>query len=99
MDRLNEILAHGVGFWEVVGFLGLVVFTSRFVVQWIVSERRRESVIPISFWYLSIVGSLLLLSYAFERRDPIFVLSYLFNGVIYLRNLYLIHRRRRAEAD
>jgi len=99
MEKLNEILAHGIGFWEVIGLMGLVVFTSRFVVQWIVSERRKESVIPVSFWYLSILGSLLLLSYAIERRDPIFILSYLFNGVIYFRNLYLIHRKRQAEAE
>ena len=99
MDQLNEMFSHGIRFWEIVGFLGLIVFSSRFVVQWIESERRKESVIPVSFWYLSIVGSLLLLSYALVRRDPVFILSYLFNGVIYVRNLYLIHRNRRAEAE
>ncbi|MFZ0427576.1 MAG: lipid-A-disaccharide synthase N-terminal domain-containing protein [Acidobacteriota bacterium] len=99
MDQLNEMFSHGIRFWEIVGFLGLIVFSSRFVVQWIESERRKESVIPVSFWYLSIVGSLLLLSYALVRRDPVFILSYLFNGVIYVRNLYLIHRKRRAEAE
>lgn len=99
MDQLNEMFAHGVRFWEVVGFLGLAVFSSRFIVQWIESERRKESVIPVSFWYLSIIGSLLLLSYALVRKDPVFILSYLFNGIIYARNLYLIHRKRRAEAD
>lgn len=96
MDQLNELFSHGIRFWEVVGFLGLAVFSSRFVVQWIVSEKRKESVIPISFWYLSIVGSLLLLAYATVRGDPVFILSYLFNGVIYVRNLYLIRQRKRA---
>jgi len=96
MDKLNEIFAHGFGFWDVVGFLGLFVFSSRFLVQWIESERRRESVIPISFWYLSIVGSFLLLAYAFVRKDPIFILSYLFNGFIYFRNLYLIYRKKQS---
>lgn len=99
MDQLNEIFAHGIHFWEVIGFVGLAVFSSRFIVQWIESERRKESVIPVSFWYLSIIGSLLLLSYALVRRDPVFILSYLFNGIIYVRNLYLIHRKRHAEAD
>ncbi len=99
MEKISEILAQGIGFWEVVGFLGLGVFSSRFVIQWIVSERRRESVIPVSFWYLSIIGSLLLLAYAVVKRDPVFILSYLFNGFIYVRNLFLIHSRRRADAD
>jgi lipid-A-disaccharide synthase-like uncharacterized protein len=99
MEKIGEILVQGIGFWEVVGFIGLVVFSSRFVIQWIVSERRRESVIPVSFWYLSIVGSLLLLAYAVVKRDPVFILSYLFNGFIYVRNLFLIHSRRRAAAD
>jgi lipid-A-disaccharide synthase-like uncharacterized protein len=99
MEKIGEILVQGIGFWEAVGFIGLVVFSSRFVIQWIVSERRRESVIPVSFWYLSIVGSLLLLAYAVVKRDPVFILSYLFNGFIYVRNLFLIHSRRRAAAD
>lgn len=95
-NTLNEILARGVGFWETVGFIGLVLFSSRFLVQWIASERRKESVIPVSFWYLSIFGSLFLLAYAFARADPIFILSYLFNGLIYGRNLYFIYARRNA---
>lgn len=99
MEKIGEILAQGIGFWEVVGFAGLVVFSSRFVIQWIVSERRRESVIPVSFWYLSIIGSLLLLAYAVVKGDPVFILSYLFNGFIYVRNLFLIHSRKRAAAD
>lgn len=99
MERINEFFTQGFGLWEIIGFLGLVVFSSRFVVQWIESERRRESVIPVSFWYLSIVGSLLLLAYAMVKRDPVFILSYLFNGFIYGRNLYLIRSKRRAEVD
>jgi len=70
------------------------------VVQGIVSEIRKESVIPVSFWYLSIIGSLFLLSYALHRADPIFILSYLFNGLIYGRNLYFIYaRRKHVETD
>lgn len=99
MERISEFFAQGIGFWEVVGFVGLAVFSSRFVIQWIVSERKRQSVIPVSFWYLSIIGSLLLLAYAVVRKDPVFILSYLFNGFIYVRNLALIQTRKRAAID
>jgi lipid-A-disaccharide synthase-like uncharacterized protein len=98
MGNISEIFAGRFGVWELIGFLGLITFSSRFVIQWIASERRRESVIPVSFWYLSLVGSLLLLAYAFERQDPVFILSYLFNGFIYVRNLFLIRNKvRNAE--
>lgn len=96
---ISRFFAEGLGAWEVIGFMGLAVFSARFIVQWIVSERRKESVIPVSFWYLSIVGSLLLLAYAIRREDPIFILSYLFNGFIYFRNLYFVYSRRRLEVD
>ena len=78
--------------WLVVGFLGQAFFFSRFVVQWVAAERRGESVVPVSFWYLSLVGAAILLCYAIHRRDPIFVLAYLPNGFIYARNLYLMRR-------
>ena len=93
--KLTELISRGVGPWEIIGFVGLIVFSSRFVVQWIVSEIKKESVIPVSFWYLSIIGSLFLLSYALYRADPIFILSYLFNGLIYGRNLYFIYTKRK----
>lgn len=96
VEKLVEIFSQGVGLWEVVGFVGLVVFSSRFIIQWIASEKKKESVIPVSFWYLSIVGSLCLLAYALVRQDPIFILSYLFNGFIYLRNLYFVYSKRKA---
>lgn len=98
MEDIVRFFTEGFGIWKAVGFLGLLIFSSRFIVQWIVSERRKESVIPVSFWYLSIVGSLCLLAYALVQRDPVFILSYLFNGFIYIRNLYLIRARRSAQA-
>ncbi|HON00628.1 MAG TPA: lipid-A-disaccharide synthase N-terminal domain-containing protein [Acidobacteriota bacterium] len=98
LEYVRSLLPE-LGLWEFIGFLGLGVFSARFIVQWIVSERKKESVIPVSFWYLSIVGSLLLLAYAFRQRDPVFILSYLFNGFIYVRNLVLIHNKKRVEAD
>jgi lipid-A-disaccharide synthase-like uncharacterized protein len=70
------------GFWIGVGLLGNAAFALRFLVQWIASGARR-SVVPVSFWYLSLVGAAILLCYAIHRRDPIFVLAYLPNGFIY----------------
>jgi lipid-A-disaccharide synthase-like uncharacterized protein len=78
--------------WIAVGFIGQAIFSARFVVQWIVSERRKRSVIPISFWFLSIAGSLILLTYAIHRRDPVFVLGQAGGMVVYSRNLWLILR-------
>jgi lipid-A-disaccharide synthase-like uncharacterized protein len=79
-------------FWLAFGLLGNLAFFSRFLVQWIASERARQSYIPISFWYLSLAGSVILLIYAIHRRDPIFTLAYLPNSVVYVRNLVLLRR-------
>jgi len=83
--------------WLLVGFGGQALFMGRFVIQWLVSERSGRSVIPISFWYLSIAGALVLLVYAVHRRDPVFVAGQGLGVAIYLRNLYLI-RTERAQA-
>ena len=82
--------------WIGGGFAGQLFFTSRFVVQWIVSERRRESVIPIAFWWFSLLGGVTLLSYAIWRRDPVFIMGQATGLVFYARNLWLIGRTRRA---
>ncbi len=82
--------------WIAIGFLGQALFTSRFLVQWIASERRRESVIPVAFWWLSVVGGLTLLSYAVWRQDPVFIIGQASGLVVYARNLALIARNRRV---
>ncbi len=82
------------GFWLVVGFTGLIVFSSRWIVQWIAAERAKRSVIPIHFWFLSIVGTVLLSAYFLHRQDPVGILGYVVNLAIYLRNLVLIYQRR-----
>ena len=82
--------------WLVVGFLGQALFGSRFLVQWIVSERRGESVVPLAFWYLSLGGASLLLAYAIWRQDPVFILGQSLGFLVYTRNLILIGRRARA---
>ena len=81
-------------FWLIVGFAGQLFFTMRFVVQWIATERKRESVIPVMFWYLSILGSFLLLAYAVSRKDPVFILGQSFGSIVYFRNLYFIYKNK-----
>jgi lipid-A-disaccharide synthase-like uncharacterized protein len=76
--------------WFVVGMIGQGIFGSRFLVQWLASERRKRSVIPIAFWYLSIAGSIVLLSYAIHRRDPVFIMGECGGIIIYIRNLVLL---------
>ena len=80
--------------WLAVGFVGQAFFFMRFVVQWIASERARRSVIPDAFWWLSIIGSMIMLSYAIYRRDPVFILAFTPNVFIYSRNLYFLKRER-----
>ena len=86
-------------FWLSVGFLGQAFFSSRFLVQWIASERKKESVFPIAFWYFSIGGGTILLIYAIHRRDPVFIAGQGMGLFIYLRNLYLIWRKRRQVVE
>jgi lipid-A-disaccharide synthase-like uncharacterized protein len=85
--------------WLMVGFAGQALFTMRFVVQWIQSERLRRSVIPVAFWYFSLAGGVTLLAYALHRRDPVFIVGQAAGVFIYLRNLYLIMRHQRAQND
>ena len=84
-----------VDFWLVLGFFAQILFSARFIVQWIASERAGRSVVPLLFWYLSLSGSSLLLIYAIHRRDPVFILGQGAGVAIYLRNLHLIFRERR----
>ena len=78
-----------------IGFVGQGLFASRFVVQWIYSEKKGESTIPIIFWYLSIFGGLGLLTYAIFRKDPVIITGQLFGIFVYARNLFLIHNKRK----
>ncbi len=80
--------------WLALGFAGQLVFTGRFALQWLYSEYKKRSIIPVGFWYLSLVGSALLLAYAIYREDPVFILGQSFGFVVYLRNLQLIKRSK-----
>jgi lipid-A-disaccharide synthase-like uncharacterized protein len=82
--------------WLAIGFVGQAFFFSRFLVQWIASEKAGRSVIPMAFWYLSLFGGLTLFAYALHLGDPVFILGQSCGAAIYLRNLYF--RLHEAEA-
>ncbi len=76
-----------------LGIVSQVVFTLRFVYQWLYSEKQRKSVLPLGFWLLSLAGSLLILTYAIFRRDPVLFIGHILGTIIYVRNLILLHRQ------
>ena len=78
----------------IIGLLGQGLFASRFVIQWILSEKKGESYIPLVFWYLSIFGGIGLLTYAIFREDPVIILGQTFGILIYIRNLFLIYKKK-----
>ena len=78
--------------WATIALIGQGIFGGRFILQWIVSEYKKKSHVPIAFWYISVVGSLILLSYAVHIKNPVFMLGFSLNTLIYLRNLHLIHK-------
>ncbi len=82
-------------FWLVFGFTAQFCFFTRFLIQWIASERRKESYIPMVFWYLSLAGGTGLLIYAIQRRDPVFIIGQSMGACIYIRNIFL--RLKRSE--
>jgi len=83
-------------FWVIVGFLGQAGFFMRFVAQWIASERKGESVVPVVFWYFSILGGAILFVYAWHIKDPVFIVGQGLGLLIYGRNLVLIKRKEKA---
>lgn len=85
--------------WLVVGLLGQTMFMMRFIVQWIHSERHQKSVIPVSFWYLSLIGGLTVLAYGLHKAEPVIILGQLPGTLVYTRNLMLIHRGKRTASD
>ena len=90
VNYLHDVFVAQFDGWIVLGFVAQALFTMRFVVQWIASERARKSVIPVAFWFFSIGGGSLLLIYAIKRRDPVFIAGQAFSLLIYARNVYFI---------
>lgn len=102
MDSLHQLFWHNGNFlgiewhfWKVIGWLGNIAFTTRFVVQWFATEKKKQVVVPSAFWWLSLAGSWLMLAYAIYRRDSVFIFANLFNWIPYIRNL-VIHKRHLA---
>jgi lipid-A-disaccharide synthase-like uncharacterized protein len=95
-ERLYEMLTNP---WVLFGFGAQFMFMMRFVVQWISSERKQRSHVPVIFWYFSMAGGLMLLTYAIQRRDPVFILGQSLGLLIYTRNLVLIYRRAWARRE
>jgi lipid-A-disaccharide synthase-like uncharacterized protein len=84
--------------WLAIGFTGQAIFTARFLVQWAASERSRNSVVPNAFWWLSLLGGVVLLAYASYKRDPVIIVGQALGTFVYTRNLMLVGKaRRRAE--
>ena len=83
--------------WLIVGFLGQLFFSARFIVQWIYSENNKKSIIPIAFWFFSILGGVTLLAYAIHRKDPVFILGQSAGLLIYGRNLYFINKHNKLK--
>lgn len=92
----EQVAGHPV--WFAIGFAGQATFGARFILQWIVSEYKKRSHVPLAFWYISIVGSIILLTYSIHRRDLIFMLGLSLNTLIYTRNLHLIYKHGTKES-
>ncbi len=82
--------------WVIVGLLGQLMFTGRFIVQWLASEKAKRSVMPVAFWYFSLIGGTVVLAYGIHKFDPVIILGQLPGTVIYSRNLWLIRTEKRA---
>lgn len=91
MAEYFDTLLAQFNFWVAFGFLGQGLFASRMLIQWVTSEMKRESVVPVAFWWLSLAGGSVLLVYAIQRADPVFIMGQAFGFIVYVRNIYLIY--------
>lgn len=81
--------------WLAVGLFGQALFSARFIIQWLMSEKQKKSVLPIEFWYFSIAGGVTLFAYALHKFDPVFIIGQGIGVFIYVRNLYFMHNERK----
>jgi len=86
-------------YWIILGFIAQGMFTMRFLVQWLATEKSKRSIIPNAFWYFSLSGGLLLLIYAIHRKDPVFILGQAAGVFIYTRNLHYIYKNKHTQAE
>ncbi|MCX7300066.1 MAG: lipid-A-disaccharide synthase N-terminal domain-containing protein [Rhodobacterales bacterium] len=103
IEMFNEFIAHSSEIeiiWLVVGFAAQMLFSARFLVQWIASERVKRSIVPEAFWYFSFLGGAMLLAYAIYRKDPVFTLGQAFGLLVYSRNIWFIwNTPRKSDED
>lgn len=85
--------------WIILGFVAQACFTMRFVVQWLASEKAKKSVMPVAFWFFSLFGGALLLIYAIQRKDPVFIAGQALGLIVYVRNLWLIANEKKLAAE
>ena len=85
--------------WLIIGFLGQIFFSARFILQWIYSEINKKSIIPLGFWFFSILGGITLLIYAIHRKDPVFIMGQATGLFIYARNLYFINKQHKISLN
>lgn len=95
-DYIYDVFVLKFDFWLAFGIIAQLLFTARFLVQWLASEREGQSVMPLSFWYFSMAGGLMTLVYGIVRREPIIIMGQALAMVIYSRNLMLIFKSKRA---
>lgn len=96
---LHDVFVKQIDFWVILGFVAQALFTMRFVVQWLASEKAKASVIPVAFWFFSLGGGFLLLIYSIARQDPVFIAGQALGLLIYIRNLMLLRKSSKASAD
>ena len=97
LDWLHSVFVVQFDFWIILGFFAQGMFMMRFVIQWIASERVGRSIVPVAFWFFSIAGGVLLLIYAIQRKDPVFIAGQALGLIIYFRNLWLIFKEKRRD--
>jgi lipid-A-disaccharide synthase-like uncharacterized protein len=97
-NYLYEVFVVRFDTWAALGFFAQALFSARFVVQWIASERARRSIIPMAFWWFSIAGGILLFIYSLHRKDPVFIAGQGGGLLIYARNVMFVLREQRHQA-
>ncbi len=97
IEQIIKLIEPLLNPWIIFGFAAQFVFFMRFVVQWWVSEKKKESVVPVAFWYLSLVGTAMILVYSIRQKDIVFTVASMLNSLIYIRNLILIRSKKKAQ--
>ena len=98
-NYFHDVFVNKIDWWVLLGVVAQALFTMRFVVQWLASEKAGRSVVPMTFWWFSIGGGALLLMYALYRRDPVFILGQGFGVFVYVRNLQFVLRAKARGED